>query len=546
MAEQNQEMEKILVSLHSLEDRVSRLEAALSIAESQAHFDPEVQQLHYQAVHTDADSEEKGIESQIGRFGLAWLGNIVLLFGITFLSQYMLNVGQRILSFIIGYLAAAGIFFLAGYIRKTNIHLASIFRLNAQVLLFYLTVRLHFFSASPLIAEKWISIAILFPMVALEIYFSIKNSSQVYAVLAIIFAYGIAILGDSANMTLPLIVLTAAGTVYLYYRFNWSALVIISILFSYITFIMWLFGNPLMGHSLEMISKSNPGVFYLLLTGACFSFMSLFRKKDSVSDDYLISVIIINGILFTILLLLMVLRFYSTGYVLLFSLVTVCCLIYSVILHSKSDWNFASAFFALYGFMAMSIALYGIVGLPEVYLLLSIQSLIVVSMALWFRNKLIIIMNSLLFMFILLVYLVSSKNLPSVDFSFALCALISARIINWKKSRLHIETDLLRNLYMMEGFIMMLLALHLAVPRQFVTFSWTIAALLYFIVSLLLKNIKYRYMALGTMIASAFYLFIVDLKNIEIIYRVVALLFLAAISIGISIYYTNRLKKTDT
>jgi len=53
-------------------------------------------------------------------------------------------------------------------------------------------------------------------------------------------------------------------------------------------------------------------------------------------------------------------------------------------------------------------------------------------------------------------------------------------------------------------------------------------------------------MALGTMICAAFYLFIVDLARIEIVYRVLALLFLAAISIGISIYYTNRIKKSDS
>jgi hypothetical protein len=194
--------------------------------------------------------------------------------------------------------------------------------------------------------------------------------------------------------------------------------------------------------------------------------------------------------------------------------------------------------------MAMSIALYGIYGFPRVYFLLSLQSLLVVSMALWFRNRLIIVMNSLLFLTILSVYLLSSKSIGSVNFCFAITALISARIINWKSSRLHIKTDLIRNLYMTEGFIMMLLALLHAVPRQFVTFSWTMAALLYFIISLLLKNIKYRYMALGTMICSAFYLFIVDLARIELIYRVLALMFLAAISIGISIYYTNRIKKT--
>ena len=95
---------------------------------------------------------------------------------------------------------------------------------------------------------------------------------------------------------------------------------------------------------------------------------------------------------------------------------------------------------------------------------------------------------------------------------------------------------------MVEGFLIMLFAIFHAVPEQFITFSWTMMALFYFLISLILKNIKYRYMALGTMICSAFYLFIVDLARIELIYRVLALLFLAAISIGISVYYTNRAK----
>jgi hypothetical protein len=196
--------------------------------------------------------------------------------------------------------------------------------------------------------------------------------------------------------------------------------------------------------------------------------------------------------------------------------------------------------------MSMSIALYGLFGFPRVYLLLSVQSLVVVSMALWFRNKLIVVMNSILFLTILVVYLVSSKSIDGVNFSFALISLISARIINWKKSRLHIETDMMRNLYLIEGFIMVMFALLYAVPKQFVTLSWTIAALLYFFLSFILKNVKYRYMALGTMICAAVYLFIIDLARIEIIYRVLALLFLAAISIGISMYYTNRIKKSDS
>ena len=195
--------------------------------------------------------------------------------------------------------------------------------------------------------------------------------------------------------------------------------------------------------------------------------------------------------------------------------------------------------------MAMSISIYGLLGFPGAYLFLSIQSLVVVSMALWFRNRLIVVMNSLLFLFIYLIYLISSKPVGGVNFSFALIALISARIINWKKSRLQIQTEFLRNLYLFEGFFMVLFALYNAVPKHFITLSWTMAALLYFLLSFILKNVKYRYLALGTMVCAAFYLFLVDLAHIEIVYRILALLVLAAISIGISIYYSQRIKKPE-
>ncbi len=542
MADQNEEMEKILRRLHFLEERLGRLESSVNITMSESlETKLQVDPLLIEDVSND---EEKEIETQIGRYGLAWLGNIVLFFGIVFLTQYMMELGYRIFSLLIGYIASTLMIFLAGYIKKTNFHLASIFRINALLLLFYITVRLHFFSVSPLITPTGISILLLLTLAVIQIYLSIRNKSQTYAALAVLFALSTSILGDSTNLTLSIVIVISTAVTYLNQKYNWHPLVIVTIFLSYFVFILWLFGNPLMSHNLEMISEHHFGIFYLVLLGACFSIPAIFRKSDSLTDEFYISVLIINGILFTILLLFMVLRFFSTSYVSLFSAITAGCLIYSIILHSKSDWNFACAFYALYGFMAMSIALYGIFGFPVVYLLLSVQSLLVVSLALLFRNRLIIIMNSILFLTILIIYLLSSKKLDGINFCFAFIALISARIINWKKSRLCIETDLIRNLYMIEGFLIMLWALFHAVPKQFITFSWSMMALFYFLISLLLKNIKYRYMALGTMICSAFYLFIVDLAKIELIYRILALLFLATISIGISIYYTNRIKKT--
>jgi hypothetical protein len=547
MADQESEIDKIKGQLISMELRLRRLESALAWSESkkQVNISEQIQNPE-RTVSADLTGEDKGLESQIGRFGLAWMGNIVLLFGITFLAQYLMNLGHQLLSALLGYVAAASILFVSDYLKKTNNHLSFMFKMNAQVLLFYVTLRLHFFTADPLIANMPVSIFLLLLIIAFQAYMSVRIKSQAFGALAILFLLATAIVSDTALINLPLLIVAAAGaTVYLL-RFDWKPLFVLTIILTYAGLLLCIIGDPVMGHPVKLITEKYTGVISLFSLGAIYSGVLWFRAKDATSDDYLIGVTITNGILFTLLLLFIVLSFFATGYVPLFAGITLSCLIYSVVLHSRSSWNFAAAFYALYGFMAMSIAMYGLVGLPKVYLLLPLQSLIVVSMALWFRNKLIVVMNSLLFLIILAIYLMSSQTSDGVNFSFALVALVSARIINWQSSRLQIQTDLIRNLYMIEGFIMVLYALIHAVPKQFVTLSWSMAALLYFLISILLKNVKYRYMALGTMICAAFYLFIVDLARIEIVYRVLALLFLAAISIGISIYYTNRIKKSDS
>jgi hypothetical protein len=545
MANQEGELEKIESRLKSIEARLTRLESSLNRSEdaNSYRYDEIKGTAPSQVISETVNEEEKGLESQIGRFVLSWMGNIVLLLGITFLTEYIMGLGHQLLSVLLGYGAAASILFIANYLKRSNVHLAFIFNLNGQLLLFFITLRMHFFSTAPLISDKTISIVLLMLLVSFQVYLAIRNKSQSYATLSVIFAIATAIMSDMTHVMLPLVILTATTILFYFYRYDWQPLTILTILFTYICFFMWLFGNPIMGHTMQLLQEHQSGVIYLFGLGGIFSILPLFRKDEGSSDDFLIGSVIVNGLLFTLLVILVAVRFYSSDYVGLFAIITLSCLIYSTVLKSTSNWHFASAYYALYGFMAMSISLYGLFGFPGVYLLLSLQSLVVVTMALWFRNRLIVVMNSLLFITILIVYLISSKHGNAINFSFALVALVSARIINWQKSRLEIKTDLIRNLYLIEGFIVVLYALYHAVPRQFVTLSWTMAALLYFLLSFLLKNVKYRYMALGTMISAAFYLFIVDLARIGVIYRVLAFLFLAIISIGISIYYTNRIKK---
>jgi hypothetical protein len=537
------------IRLDNLEDRLSSIEQRLLNLEKaqilrETHYADEVQDIIDDSASrtTAANDEEKEIESRIGRVGLAWLGNIVLLLAVIFFTEYLTTIGQRLSSVIIGACSVGAMFLISSYLKSSNTQLSLMLKVSSNLILFYEILRLHFFSAEPFVPDKTFVLTLLFLTVLLQIYTALHTKSAVFGFLAVFFSLFTAIISDSTYILLPLITITAAGTIALYYKFDWQFLLTASIVLIYSSFFIWLFGNPVMGNQIGMLDKPEGGHLFLFALGATFSFLPFLRKKDESNSDLITALIILNGIFFTLLLAIMSMKYFKDNYVGLFSVISFFCLAYSIALRSYSDWKFASAFYSLYGFLAMSISLFGIVKLPELYLLLAVQSLIVVSMALWFRNKLIIVMNIMLFITILLAYLFTSKSVNAVNFSFAIVPLISARLINWKKARLNIKTDFMRNTYIIVGFLLILFSLYNSMPGKFVTISWTIAALTYFLLSFFLKNKKYRYMALTIMIFSTFYFFIIDLARIEIIYRVLALLFLAMVSIGISIFYTNRLR----
>jgi uncharacterized membrane protein len=97
----------------------------------------------------------------------------------------------------------------------------------------------------------------------------------------------------------------------------------------------------------------------------------------------------------------------------------------------------------------------------------------------------------------------------------------------------------MRNLYLAIAFVLVLYSLYRALPASYVALSWTVAAVCYFGLSLLLRNIKYRWMAIFQLLATVLYLFFVDLARLDPRYRVVAFLFLGLMALGISLSYSK-------
>ncbi|HAH23103.1 MAG TPA: hypothetical protein DCL77_04955 [Prolixibacteraceae bacterium] len=526
--------------LFALEQRVAQLESAKNVSKAASKEEEEEEEISFKI----QGSRETHYESNFGEYGLAWLGNVVLFFGITFLVEFLRISGFNILSSIFGFTAVAGIFGLAYYFRSSNPYMARIFNLNGYLLIFYVTLKLHFFTDHPLIDNKAVGLILLLTTTGSLMYLSVRKRYTLLTGLSLVMIASTAMVSDSTYLMLSLAALISIIGIVFLYRFGCIRLVFLTIFLSYLVIMLWMFNNPMMGHPLQIVSAHQYGYIYLYLVGAVFSLIAFMPiNEESYSSTGIVGAIIFNGLGFVFLMALIVLSFFADSYSLSTGIIALYCIAYAIILKVHSPWRITAALYAIFGFVALTVTIYGIYHFPQAYFYLAIQSLLVVSMAIWFRSKFIVIMNSMMFLILLMIYLSTSVPGNAMNISFSLVALATARILNWKKERLTIRTELIRNFYLLTAFPMVLFTLYHLVPEQYITLSWALASVIYILLSILLKNIKYRYMALGTMIAASLFLFLVDLARIELVYRVIALLSLAIISLGLSFYYTKKLKR---
>ena len=537
---------ELVEKINSLEQRLGRVEEQLNAAV--VNLAP-VRQDRYQPqqAETPVDEElvmDKGlIESNIFEYGLAWFGSLVLLFGIAFLSNFARNYLNGPLASLVGYGAVAGIFLLAWYLRDSFSHLSFMLNLSAHLLVYYITLRLFFFIDHPVIPAKGVVLFMLLSLICVQFYLAIRQRSELLAVIALLLSLATALFADITFVSLPVIILTSLFSLFLFFRFGWWKLMLVSLVFAYISQSIWLVNNPIMGNPFGIFPTHPFNLLSLFAIGTIYSAVPMIRQEGKFPDGIYPATIIINGFMFSAVLMLVVASFYTGTYLVIFAVIFAMCLFYSIFLKYRTGRIFDPAFFAIYSFMALSVTVYGYSKLPDALWLLALQSLLVVSWALWFRSKIILVMNTSLFTGILAFYMAYYPPVDKVNFAFVITAFISARIINWKKERLTLKTEMLRNTYLILLFFTMLYALYHAVSRQYVTLSWTGAAVFYFIMSLILKNIKYRWMAIATVLFTGFYLFFVDLSHLETGYRVLAFLFLALISLGASLYFTKKVRK---
>jgi len=540
-----EDLESIINRLDSIEERITLLES-----DKQQHQSVAANNV------TETEDDDSGFEdfkisisapfeSNLGEYGLAWLGNIVLFFAIVFLWQYFNDAGKPMISMVVGVISVAGVFVMSHYFRKSFTYLSFMFNLFGFIILYYIILRLHYYNDKPLLTSWAFASILLLIVVGVQIYFAFKKQSQVLAGQAFALAMVTAFVSNHTHPFFLISIATSVLVLYSFWKYNWWKVMIFILCVSYFIGLMWLLNNP-------VSLVKTPGDFtyhysfiYFSLITVLYSLVA-FRKPDiAYPEKVILSTLLLAGTAYSSLLLSLVFIHFPVSYVPFFTAISIACIAYSVLLKLYSSWKYSPALFALFGFVAISVSIFGIYHFPDAFLLLICQSFLVLALALWYRSYIITLMNTFLLVTLVILYYNLSGTLQEVNFTIPVVAFLSARISNWQKERLNIKTDFIRNIYLFTLFFTLLYATYNGLPGQYITISWLLIAGIYFWLSIFIKSIKYRWMAMGNLLIAAFYLFLVDLAKIDLIYRILIFLAFAITTIVISTYYVKKLKQKE-
>jgi hypothetical protein len=523
-----------------LESRISKIESVLK------HIAPELFSEtagEEQDIAKTRKSEDSILEINLVEYGLSWLSTIVFILGVLFLMTYIRSLGYPLLGSLVGYIAAAGLLVFTYIFRQSFSRIIHFLNASGLLLIYIVTLRLHYFIEQPVIQNSLIELLMISASLCTFIGYAIAKKSEVISFLSVLLILISGIIIDSTYITFSFIIIAAGISFFYFVRNTWWRQLIASIFLIYLTHLIWLLGNPFMGHEMKIVETHQNNILFLLIYGFIFSSTIFISKKDKMSETIQGFISVLNAMNFSIILIILTFAFYKENYAGIYLAIAVLCLGYSIALKYKTLQIFAPSFYACCGFVALSIFRYGFAQIPDWYYWLVLQSLVVVSMALWFRSKLIVIVNTFLFIILLAIYLTTSESIDTINTVFVIVALLTARILNWKKDRLTIKTEIYRNLFLIIAFGMVLYTLNKAVPTQYITISWMGAAVLYLVLGILLKNRKYRWMSFLTLIFTGGHLLLVDMAQMEMGYKVIAFLVFAVITIGLTLYYTKSIKK---
>jgi hypothetical protein len=327
--------------------------------------------------------------------------------------------------------------------------------------------------------------------------------------------------------------------VFLKLKYKWEYLIHLGIILTYFTHFIWFLNNPLIGKTIQTITSPELNLIFVLLYAAVFASGNILGENKEAEKTQSIISSFMNVIGAYSLLFIITLSMLKEGIIIYHLLASILFLIIAVIFWIKTESKYSTFIYAMLGYLALSAAIVFQFSSPNFFIYLCWQSLLVVSTAVWFKSKYIVLANFIIYIIIFIAYLTMEGKINLVSISYGIVALLSARILNWKKDRLSLKTEQMRNAYLVTALFIIPYSLYHAIPEGWVSISWIAVAILYYIMSLILKNKKYRWMALLTLLLTLGYVFIIGITSSDPTYKIVSFVVLGAVMIAVSLLYTK-------
>lgn len=528
-------------TLRNLEARLARIEAYLQLGPMPSTSTNAA--LAESVSEPSAEAKETALELKIGEYWLARVGLVALIIGAAFFIAYPFAFLPPLLHRLLGFLAVAGLFAVSRMWRANYPYLSRILFGGGLVLLYYAVLRLHFFSETAFIASKPVALAAL-TLVNFALFLAAaKRASEFLAGVAIFLGYATALVGDQTLFTLASLTLVALVAVYFMMQHRHHRAGMLGLALAYFAHALWLLNNPLLGHPLVAVTEPQNNLVYLFAYAIIFAAPNLLRKEEELGNAVKILLPLMNGMGFFAMATLVGATFFEKQLAASNFAVAALFLACAIAAWRLRASRYATSFYACFGYLALSVAIFSRFDSPQYFIWLGWQSLLVISTAIWFRSQIVVVANTAIYLGIFLAYLKVAPSTLAVNLSYAVVALLSARLLNWKTERLALKTELMRNAYLASAFIIIAYGLYHAVPKNYVSLSWLGAAGFYFLMSLLLKNKKYRWMAIFTLLLTVLYVFFVDLARLEAGFRVLSFLALGLMLMAVSLLYARARKR---
>lgn len=520
----------------SVAERLAQLEARIARLEAFVEIDDDA--VSPSTLVTRASRTADDIELEVGQTWFARFGIIALAAG----GGFMLTLPYPSLPAGapggVGLATAAALFVIA-HVGRRSFALAASYLRGAAMALFYCAVlRLSFFG-EPALPPTSVAAHVAIAVAGfVNLWIGWQRRSPRLVGLALVMASATPVmLGDAATVLGGIVVL-AVLTAFFGSRPGWQPLLPLGGVLLFGAYFLWAIGNPALGHAYHWAAQPAAAPLFLLLSITIIASVPLWTetKPDGIAAGV---AALLNCVIGYNLFLVHTYAVNAPAFAVFHVFASAVYLWLAAALWLRHRSRIATFFYAMCAYGALAIAIIRLTAVPNVFVWLSVESVMVVATAIWFQSRFIVVTNFIIYVLVVLGYMVLNERETGVSIGFGLVALVSARVLNWQRHRLELKTELMRNAYLLSGFVVFPYALyHLVEPRH-AALAWVGLAVVYYALNRVIRNQKYRLMGHATLLLTTVYLVLPIPNGMTPALRIASFLAVGAALLGVSLVFTH-------